>query len=280
MGARFGRTDPQKSLREAPAQPWSFWGVTPLAQSITHTPSQVGKLRQPHTGLRRDLPIAEPSPSAPPDPPWAGVGPPARRVRSGEQRALIAADSCCSAPARCCALPEGPRGRRQTRSPSPCSGARGVPAPLLPPHGARSRCSPSRHDHPPPTPDPGVLPSAPGKGRAGLGEPMGTPGILPTLPTRPAGRGNHSRLYPSSTVAATMLPMEPHKCCTGHPKNPPEMPRGAQSCPHHPSTTQCDDGDIQGMAPGPCPRGVWGTPTLPFALLCVPTDAAGSRTWG
>lgn len=177
MGAKLGRTEPQKNLREAPVQPWSFWGVTPRPKHNSH-PFAVGKLRQPHTGLQR----GSPSPSAPPDPPWAGPGPPARRVRSGEQRALIAADSCCSAPARRCALPQGPRGRRQTRSPSPSSGARGLPAPLLPPHRARPRRSPSRHDHPAPPPDPGVFPSAAGKGRAGLGEPAGSPGMCPRRP--------------------------------------------------------------------------------------------------
>ncbi|XP_053854932.1 putative transmembrane protein ZNF593OS [Vidua macroura] len=112
-------------MREAPAQPWSFWGVTLHPKHNSH-PFTDGKLRQPHTGLQRGLPIVKPSPSAPPNPPWAGPGPPARSVRSGEQRALIAADSCCSVPARCL---------RPARGAASTHGAPrrawGVPAPLL-----------------------------------------------------------------------------------------------------------------------------------------------------
>lgn len=178
----------------------------------------------------------KPSPSAPPNPPWAGPGPPARRVRSGEQRALIAADSRCSAPAGAAPWP-CPRGRRHTRSPA-LPGGSGGPSPAAAaaprPHPAAPRLAmiirPRRLT-------PGyfrLLQVRAEQGRGSPREPPGSPGMsLPALPTRPAGA------LPVCSPAQRGAPRWQPRCCPWGPisaargtlKPPLRCPEGHEAAP-------------------------------------------------
>lgn len=110
---------------------WGFWGVP-----VSFAGGETEAGGSPSAGLYVGCPLAKPSSPASPNLTWAGAAPPLpqrlgarlpppRRVRLGEQRALIAADSC-SALAGCVPpFPRGPRGRqhgRRTQAPSLWSG--------------------------------------------------------------------------------------------------------------------------------------------------------------
>ncbi|XP_063212298.1 collagen alpha-1(I) chain-like [Chroicocephalus ridibundus] len=257
-GASFGPTDPLGEPGGVPAQPPPHrWGIS---GEVTHSPpgtiptlSFAGGETEagwtPRAGLQRGCPHQDQF-SCPPGsalgwrwPPRLRLGarlPPPRRVRLGEQRALIGADSC-SALAGCVPpFPRGPRGRQAADGRRPLSrwsgrgswGWRGTqPRRCCCPTGPDPATRHREHDHSPPTLNPGVLPTAPDAAGGGAG---GRAGGAAADPPGPAAGGRRA------------LPLHLQRPEDGRPHQSP--PGGVRRGPVGPW--------------GRSPAGCWGPPPL------------------